>query len=182
MKIDKDNIPKFCVHPLGFYYLVLSSSEVTHRLHVYNGDVDFSADNAWHTHEFDLQSRVLVGSIQNHIAEFNAEGEGNLKEFLVKYSDDQSILNTTGRLGEILEIASFTSVAGQDYFIKAGTIHCAKNIESPCVTHVTMRHRGCQILSYGVEEAPFSRRKVNREEGSIIWDILFQNNLTNSSK
>ena len=181
MKVDKGQIRSFRVHPLGFYYLVLSSGEVTRRLHVYGGNADFSAENAWHTHEFDLHSNILVGSIENHIAEFITGGEGNLTEFSVDYADGKSILNETGRLGTISEVASFIGIAGQDYFIKAGTIHRAKNIESPCVTHVSMRHQGCKIFSYGVEEAPFVRRQVNTTEASELLEILYQNHLLSSS-
>lgn len=181
MKVDKGQIRSFRVHPLGFYYLVLSSGEVTRRLHVYGGNADFSAENAWHTHEFDLHSNILVGSIENHIAEFITGGEGNLTEFSVDYADGKSILNETGRLGTISEVASFIGIAGQDYFIKAGTIHRAKNIESPCVTHVSMRHQGCNILSYGVEEAPFVRRQVNTIEASELLEILYKNHLLSSS-
>ena len=177
MKVDKSQIGSFCVHPLGFYYLVLSSGAVTRRLHVYGESADFSAENAWHTHEFDLHSSILVGSIENHIAEFIADSGGNLKEFSVDYADGKSILNKTGRLGTISEVASFISIAGQDYFIKAGTIHRAKNIESPCVTHVSMRHQGCKIFSYGVEEAPFIRRQVNTTEASELLEILSQSYL-----
>jgi len=169
------------VHPLGFYYLVLSSGEVTRRLHVYGGNVKFSAENAWHTHEFDLHSSILVGSIENHIAEFITCSEGNLTEFSVEYADGRSILNETGRLGTISEVASFISIAGQDYFIKAGTIHRAMNTESPCVTHVSMRHQGCKIFSYGFEEAPFVRRQVNTTEASELLEILSQNYLLTSS-
>lgn len=181
MNVDKGHIGSFRVHPLGFYYLVLSSGEVTRRLHVYSGNVDFSADNAWHTHEFDLHSSVLVGSIENHIAEFITGGEGNLKEFSVDYADGRSILHETGRLGAISEVVNFTSIAGQDYFIKAGTIHRTKNIESPCMTHVTMRHQGHKIFSYGVEEAPFLRRQVNATEASEILEILCQNDPISAS-
>ena len=139
MNIDKGLIGSFRAHPLGFYYLVLSSGKVTRRLHVYLGNVDFSADNTWHTHEFDLHSSVLAGSIKNYIAEFITDGGESLTEFSVDYADGKSILNETGRLGAMSEVANFTSIAGQDYFIKAGTIHRAMNIESPCVTHVTMK-------------------------------------------
>jgi hypothetical protein len=99
----------------------------------------------------------------------------------VDYADGKSILNETGRLGTISEVASFISMAGQDYFIKAGTIHRAMKIESPSVTHVSMRHQGCKIFSYGVEEAPFVRRQVNTKEASELLEILSQNCLLSSS-
>lgn len=181
MKVDESQIRNFRVHPLGFYYLVLSSGEATRRLHVYGANEDFSAENSWHTHEFDLHSSILVGSIENHIAEFIPDSEGSLTEFSVDYSDGKSILKKTGRLGAISQVASFISMAGQDYFIKAGTIHRAKNIESPSVTHVSMRHHGRKIFSYGVEETPFVRRQVNATEASEISEILSQNCLLSSS-
>ena len=180
MKVDKGQIRDFHIHPLGFYYLILSSGEVTHRLHVYVGKTDFSAENAWHTHEFDLHSKILVGSIKNHISEFITEDEGNLTEFSVEYADGKSILNETGRKGKLSEIASFISAAGQEYFIRAGTIHRALSIDNPCVTHVSMRHNWGTIFSYGAEEAPFARRKVNKSEASEILEVLSQNNLISS--
>ncbi|WP_143526140.1 hypothetical protein [Roseivivax lentus] len=177
MKVEKRHIRSFRVHPLGFYYLVLSSGEVTRRLHVYSENADFSADNTWHTHEFDLDSNVLAGSIKNYIAEFVPDREANLKEFSVTYDDGRSILHETGRLGAISEVVNFTCGAGQHYFIKAGTIHRAKNIDSPCVTHVRMRHQGQKIFSYGSEESPFLRRQVSDAESSEVFEILRENDL-----
>lgn len=180
MKINKAHIHDFHIHPLGFYYLVLSSGEVTHRLHVYVGKTDFSAENTWHTHEFDLHSKILAGSIKNHISEFIIYDEGSLTEFSVEYEDGISILNETGRKGKLSEMASFISAAGQEYFIRAGTIHRALSVDNPCVTHVSMRHHGEAIFSYGAEEAPFVRRKVNKSEALEILEILSQNNLISS--
>lgn len=180
MKVDEAQIRDFHIHPLGFYYLILSSGEVTHRLHVYVAKTDFAAENVWHTHEFDLHSKVLAGSIKNHISEFIIDDEGSLTEFSVEYADGKSILNETGRKGKVSEIASFISAAGQEYFIRAGTIHRALSIDHPCVTHVSMRHYGGAIFSYGAEEVPFARRKVNKSEASEILEILSQNHLISS--
>lgn len=179
--VELGSIKDFKVHPLGFYYFVLSSGKVTSRLHVYTENVDFSMDNEWHTHEFDLNSKVLVGSLHNSIGQFILGGKKNLQEFVVKYQAESSILEATGNWGTICELVDFTSAAGQTYFIKAGTIHRVKNVETPCVTHVRMKHHGGEIFSYGFIEAPFERRQVNALEILEISEILARNDLISNS-
>ena len=181
MIVEPERIIDFQVHPLGFYYLVLSSGEVTTRLHVYTDTVDFSRDNEWHTHEFDLNSEVVVGALQNSIGRFIA-GQGKpVQEFVVRYEADRSTLEATGNWGEISELVEFTTSAGKTYSIKAGTIHRVMSVETPCVTHVRMRHHGGDILSYGTAETPFERRQVNADEVCKIYEILTINNLVHSS-
>ncbi len=181
MMVTQDSIKNFKIHPLGFYYLVLLSGEVTSRLHVYSPSVDFKMDNQWHTHGFDLNSKIVVGSIQNLIGQFIVDGEKNLQEFAVEYDAEKSILNATGNWGMISKLVEFTTTAEQTYFIKAGTLHRVKNIETPCVTYVETKDQGCKIFSYGSTEAPFNRRKVNADEALEISNILTQNGLISNT-
>jgi hypothetical protein len=177
MIITNSMISDFRIHPLGFYYITLEDGEITRRIHVYGGNSSFSADNEWHTHEFDLLSSIIVGSIQNHIGEFITGGKKSVQEFSVSYGAGNSNLNQTGRHGYISEVVNFTSTAGESYFIKAGIIHRAKPLVNPCVTDVRMTRKGCGIFSYGGVEAPFTRRRLNDLENLELSTILSQNGL-----
>lgn len=173
MKIENLQIDKFKAHPLGFYYLLLRSNpRNSTRLHVYSGDKNFKADNSWHTHEFNLHSAVLAGSIRNDIGRFQETTDGKLHEFSVSYTEAKSIITPTGRTGDIQTTAHFTCDTGQSYFLAGGEIHQATCYKSPCVTLVHFEHRGLPILSYGKQESPFHRRAITLAEVSEISRIL----------
>ncbi|WP_127903387.1 hypothetical protein [Solirhodobacter olei] len=172
MKIDRNLIGDFQLHPLGFYYLKLSSGDTTSRLHVYSESSASLESNDWHTHEFDLRSKVLAGSLKNEIGQFVVDGEGPADEYLVEYFGNRSYLRATGQSGKVKGIVSFTTASGCDYYIRAGVIHRALGLVTPCVTHVEMTHTGGPIHSYGRSEIPFVRRKVTPVEASEVLSIL----------
>lgn len=177
MKIKQNNIIDFQVHPLGFYYLVLKTGASTSRIHVYVNTNEVTQNNDWHTHEFDLRSKVLVGSLHNEIGQFSVCQDGAISEYCVEYDGDESTLRPTGNSGKIESIVSFSTGLGHEYSIRAGTIHRAIGTFFPCVTQVDMKHHGGKVLSYGLDETPFKRRKVTADEISIIYKILLNNGL-----
>ncbi|WP_291735362.1 hypothetical protein, partial [Leisingera sp. F5] len=151
------DVENFQIHPLGFFYKTMSSGSVTSRIHIYLEEADFAAQNTWHTHEFDLYSHILAGTLENEIGTFSETGSGDHREYVVEYEGNRSILKPSGRVGEIDKISSFESSPGNRYFISAGQIHRARCKYSPCVTQVEFAHRGMNIFSYGAPEKPFER-------------------------
>lgn len=165
----------FNVHPLGFYHSAEKASpECTVRLHVYPKSTEFSSPNEWHTHEFDLHSRVLFGSLGNEVGRFVTGDHGEVREFSVTYDAGLSALQKTGNTGEIQTDISFETSAPSEYFLRAGVLHRAVPLIAPCVTLVCALHKGRPILSYGNKEETFDRRSVTESEAKYIEEILSQ--------
>lgn len=165
----------FNIHPLGFYHSAKKvSAELTVRLHVYPKSSEFSSPNEWHTHEFDLHSRVLLGSLGNEVGRFVAGEHGKVQEFSVTYEACMSALQKTGNIGEIQTELSFETSAPNEYFLRAGVLHRAVPRTAPCVTLVCAMHKGRSILSYGDKEETFDRRSVAESEAKFIAEVLSQ--------
>jgi len=166
---------EFRLHPLGFYYLLDKIAGVaTRRIHIWLSPDITHPENDRHQHSFDIRSQILAGRLRSDLFLFHETPSGLEREFVVHYQEGRSELVPTGREGELACFCSFESVAGTRYFLKAGTIHRATAIQTPCVTILHTEDREIDILSYGrnMNELPFSRRRVNEEEADAIATVL----------
>jgi hypothetical protein len=170
LAIAAERSKEFRLHPLGFFYLQHSNQ----RLHVWLTEGPHCAENDRHIHSFDINSKVIVGSMRNELFQFQEAPSGTDREFLVAYEGGHSILSPTGRMGSLTMFSAFDSVAGASYFLEAGVIHRVIVTEKPCVTALKTEERGIRSLSYGrqANELPFDRRLVNRHEVDEIRNLL----------
>jgi hypothetical protein len=166
---------EFRLHPLGFFYLQdVVARGSNRRVHVWLPTGPDPAENDRHQHSFDINSRIMVGSMRNELFQFRETSSGTDREFAVGYEQGQSILSTTGRIGRLDLFSAFDSVAGASYCLEAGVIHRVVVTKKPCVTMLTTKERGIRIFSYGQqrEELPFARRIVNANEAHQIEKVL----------
>lgn len=169
---------EFRIHPLGFYFLqdyISSTKRATRRIHVWLSNGPNRPANDQHTHAFDLESLVVTGTLRNELFQFKENKHGSTTEFKVSYRSSESTLNPTGRRGNLEQLASFITLPGSRYQLKAGVIHRAVTLDLPCVS-VLSTHL-CEdpiIYSYGTsaEDRPFLRRFVDHDEASKIACIL----------
>ena len=168
-------VEEFRLHPLGFFYLQDKVGEgITQRVHVWLPEGPDRLENDCHSHSYDIESLVVVGKMHSELFRFKQTANGTEMEFAVSYKSGKSILQPTGKRGELDMVASFETRASARYLLKAGVIHRVTVSEVPCVTVLTTSERRAIIYSYGVsdDEQPFPRRVVEQEEVHRIRDTL----------
>lgn len=167
-------IGEFRLHPLGFFYLQYElGNGARRRIPVWVPDAGDRPDNDRHQHSFDIELLVVAGKMQSEVYRFRQTEEGSELEFEVVYEADKSILQPTGRRGELDPIASFETGAGHRYKLAAGVVHRVIVTEVPCITILTVIERGKPIYSYGFPgEQPFVRRPPDANEASRIGAII----------
>ena len=168
-------VQEFRLHPLGFFYLQDKIREsITQRVHIWLPDGPARLENDCHSHSYDIESLVVVGKMQSELFQFKETSNGTEKEFAVSYESGKSVLQPTGKCGELDLVASFETRASARYLLKAGIIHRVTVSETPCVTVLTTSEQGVPINSYGIanEEQPFLRRVAKQDEVSRILTTL----------
>lgn len=165
---------EFRLHPLGFFFLQDRLGEGRmQRVHVWLPDMPGGAENDRHQHSFDIQSLVAIGRMRSELFRFEEDHDGPETEYAVGYDGQNSLLEKTGRRGHLFTIASFETVSGATYRLKAGVIHRVTVTERPCVTLVQTLERRIPIFSYGRgEEARFDRRLCNDAEATALRQHL----------
>jgi hypothetical protein len=113
------------VHPLGFLIANVSAWEMTMRLHVWHpsqgGPVD--SDYLIHSHVFELNSRVLCGSLRNVIYDVRESVAGTREIYRVTYAGDSSILEPTQVYATADKVDTQTWAKGESYSFPAGSYH-----------------------------------------------------------
>jgi hypothetical protein len=169
-----DRAREFRLHPLGFFYLQDRVGEGrAQRVHVWLPGGQDRPENDRHQHSFDIESLVAAGRMRSEIFSFKEEKGGPEVEFSVTYEGNASILSPSGRMGRLLPIASFETIAGATYRLEAGVIHRVSVTERPCITLLETQERHIPIFTYGnEEEAAFDRRPCTELEAERIWSYL----------
>lgn len=113
-------------HPLGFLHYDLGRRDVDQfRLHIWP-EVDRIAQDAAamvHDHVFDLESRVIVGCVTNHVYEVKAAADGACAMYSVTYQGSESRMTRSEGLFRAISISSGEHPAGAQYRLTAGTFH-----------------------------------------------------------
>ncbi len=113
-------------HPLGFWHVSLgNTSEGTIRLHLWPRSSRYPQAPHWpiHTHTFDLQSIVLVGSIENRLYTTQTAHDGSHRVYEVNYSEADSVLRDTGRIVQASLSGCSAVTARQGYRVSVSEFH-----------------------------------------------------------
>jgi hypothetical protein len=118
---------KFKRHPLGFLHSTLADrADVALRLHIWKPGMRLVQEPAWsiHTHIFDLQSLVLIGSLKNIIYSWTADNVSpQFRMYETSYRNGASVITATRKLGK-LQLESTSDVStGLQYFVARGQFH-----------------------------------------------------------
>ena len=166
---------EFRVHPLGYFFLQDEMSPGnSSRIHVWLDVRASSINNVWHQHSYDISSRLVTGKMRNELFNFVEREDGKIFEFLLRYESNQSMLNPTGRRGELRRMSAFEIIGGAQYWLEAGVIHRVLVDVVPCISIVSVTEQGAPLYSYGpcLVEPPFTRRFVDVVEADRISAAL----------
>jgi hypothetical protein len=169
------NLAFFKVHPLGFFYFENKIDERRKaRLHVWDSVMKWSDDNEYHTHSFDIHSKVLLGTLNSKLFNFKCCINGDVKEYKVSYENNTSKLFETGRKGFLEKFVEFETNISNSYNLSAGIIHVVNVIHRPCVTHLETVEQSKDIFVYGNTNADseFQRRYINDDEKGRLKEVI----------
>ncbi|GAA6623454.1 hypothetical protein [Scytonema sp. NUACC26] len=130
--------------PFGFIITCLNpptSTEIV-RLHIWLSSMRPRQVPDWpiHFHSWTLQSRILCGSITNHIYDVQPNRDCDRELYQAKYiSNNNSLVESTGVRVSCELLNSETYYPGQSYFVKPGEYHSIDAEENTlCATLVLM--------------------------------------------
>jgi hypothetical protein len=114
-------------HPLGFLHSTLmDNSNAALRLHIWKPGMRVIQEPAWliHTHVFDLQSLVLIGSLKNVIYRWTPDTRSpEFRIYETSYRDRTSFIKATDRVGRIKLESSSEIRTGRQYSVAYGQFH-----------------------------------------------------------
>ncbi len=136
----RSNIEKFRIHPLGFAYYTKNIGQLrTLRFHIWTTELTISdAQSAGdiHDHVFELNSTVVAGELRQETFQFSEATDGEYEIANVEYVGNRSIVQRSGRQGNLLIASDDIFDAGQAYRLPAQTIHRARPHKLPMATIV----------------------------------------------
>lgn len=115
-------------HPLGFIHCKLTDSSTTeiYRLHIWPTTMDpiDPQEHKIHDHLFDVESIVLLGSIENNEFEFLSSSHPPSHRVIeVEYTKDAPLFHESGIRGTLTKTRSNTSRAGERYRVNRKILH-----------------------------------------------------------
>lgn len=154
-------------HPLGCLYLELFR-DASHSVRFHFWFPVPEGPEIVHSHDFDMSSVVLTGSLVNSVYEL-AAGAGAIPLLDIEYTDAGEILKPSGVQVACSRVTSQTLFPDQGYCVRAGQFHSVRPQGSlPVATFVsTRRVASCigQVLAYpGRNKSAAMRRPCSREE------------------
>lgn len=174
-KLIAGRVKEFQLHPLGFFYLYLADrGDMKERVHVWTSDLGI-ADNEYHSHSFDISSKILKGKMRTGVYSFLENKFGKFYQYTVSYQNSESKLERTEVRGSLEVSVEFDNSPGTEYFLSAGIIHKVQILSAPCISVLKTYEKNKEIFSYGETkdiEPPFTRRLVNNSEADEISEVL----------
>lgn len=173
------------IHPLGFVYFDLGTHDpFRYRLHVWSphyGSLQ-SIDAMVHDHIFDLQSRCIVGTLQNDIYSATPSLEGLYHMHTVEYDAEASHLRNSHERWSASVSKSVPYNAGQAYALEAGVFHATKILGSGiCATALVTKYRSefgparVLIPEGSTLDSAYHRRFLDREQSlAVVTDVSRQ--------
>lgn len=171
-----DSFDAVC-HPLGFLCLELFRDATRSvRLHLWCRVPE--GPEIVHSHDFDMSSVVVAGSLINSVYEL-AAGAGVIPLLDIEYTDAGEVLKPSGAQVGCRCVASQTLYPCQTYRVRAGQFHSVRpRGRLPAATFVsTRRVASCigQVLAYaGMNEATAARSSCSREEKLAALHLLME--------
>jgi hypothetical protein len=165
--------------PFGFIITCLNpptSSEIV-RLHIWLSNVRPRQTPDWpiHFHSWTLQSRVLCGSITNHIYDVRPNPNCERELYQAKYiGNNSSSVESTGIKVSCDLLNSKTYYPGQSYFVEPGEYHSVDAGENMfCATLVLMTNNNNKI--------PYIVGQINHNENYVYERAMLDNEETQAT-
>ena len=139
------NDVKFYLHPLGFIYSRLYSSENEQlRIHIWLKNYKRKEDFYIHDHYYDLSSWILLGDIKDLLYDItvkNSNGEFIIYEGSYNENENYRYLKPSNSFCNILKIEERYFTKGDKYFIEKSKYHSNeiifKNSDYACTLVLT---------------------------------------------
>ncbi|AZV77135.1 hypothetical protein EBB79_03995 [Parasedimentitalea marina] len=182
--LNQNNFGPATIHPYGFYIWKLPSitPDFTLRVHAWLPGIRNRQQPDWppHTHNSDLHSFLLSGTIVNQTWDLKTGEKGDAQVYEVGYSGGLSTLVKTPIVGDLMPTGEATYSASANYLVPAGKYHASEvQVQSSAVTVVLLGNQtqgAAKVAGSpgGEKNYVFDRQDASHAEQETAREIVIE--------